>query len=145
MLVVAADTPAQLQTVTTLVLVAPDPSNDFTSGARFYLSLLAPPAPQPDFSIVVDPRQVSLFAGQTRQVSLTVSRALDFTGPLTITVDSPNRGIQPKPLTIAADQTTGTLSFTVDSATAKVPVATRIVATAEDGRQATTGFTFNIR
>ena len=56
-LAVAADTPAQnLQTVTVLLLVARDPTNDITTGARVYLSLIAPPAVQPDFSITVSPK-----------------------------------------------------------------------------------------
>ena len=76
---------------------------------------------------------------------ITVARAPDFTGPLSITLDSPNGDIQAKPLTLAGDQTTGTLSVNVHSATSRVPVATHIVATSEAGRSATTGFTFDIR
>jgi len=144
-LVVAADTPAPLQTVSDLVLVSRDPSNNFTAGARIYFSLLAPPAPQPDFSLSVEPRQLNLNVGQRRPVAVTVTRAAGFTGPLTLTLDSPNTRIQTEPLTLAGDQTTATVTVITDGRMARVPVATRFVATAEDGRVATTGFTVNLR
>jgi hypothetical protein len=140
-----AEPSAQLQTVSEAFLVAEDPSNDFTSGARLYVALLAPPAPQPDFSLSVEPRQLDLNVGQRRQVTVTVTRAAGFTGPLTITLGSTSGLIQAQPLTLSGAQTSGTLEVSIDSRTPTVPVATRLVASAEDGRQATTGFTLNIR
>jgi hypothetical protein len=144
-LAVAADTPAQLQTVQELVLVARDPANDIATGVRIALVLLAPPAPQPDFSLAVEPRQPDLNAGTRRPVTVTVTRAAGFTGPLTITLEPPISRIQAEPLTLAGEQTTGTVTVIVEARTAPVPEVLRVVATAEDGRQASVGLTVNIR
>lgn len=145
-LAVASDTTAQLQTVHQLLLVADDPSNEITSGVRFRLALVAPPAPQPDFSVSVEPRQVNLSAGQRQQVTVTVARSGDFTGPLTITLQALLTSLHADPLTLTAGQTTGTLYVTVDaSAPVATPVTARFVATSADSRKATTGFTFNFR
>jgi hypothetical protein len=144
-LTVAADSSATLQNVTDIVLVARDPSNNFTSGARVYFSLLAPPAPQPDFSLAVEPRQLDLNVGQQRPVTVTVTRAAGFTGPLTLSLDSPSSRIQAQPVTLAGDQTTATLTVITDGRLARAPQAARFVATAGDGRAASTGFTVNLR
>lgn len=144
-LAVAADSSATLQDVSDIVLVARDPSNNFTSGARVYFSLLAPPAPQPDFSLTVEPRQLDLNVGQRRPVTVTVTRAAGFTGPLTVSLDSPSSRIQAEPVTLAGDQTTATLTVITDGRLIRAPQAARFVATSEDGRQATTGFTVNLR
>ncbi len=143
-LVAAADA-APLQTVSEFALVAEDPSNNFTSGARVFLSLLAPPAPQPDFSLTVEPRQLDLNVGQRRPVTVTVTRAAGFTGPLTLRLDTANARIEAEPVTLAGDQNSATLTVITDGRLARVPVAARFVATAADGRQASTGFTVNLR
>lgn len=142
---VAADTPATLQTVTPVVMRAEDPSNTFTSGARTYFSLLAPPAPQPDFTVSVEPRQLDLNVGQQRPVTLTVTRAAGFTGSLVISLESSSARLQINPLTLNGDQTTATATVITDGRMPQVPLATRFVATSEDGRRATTGFTVNLR
>lgn len=145
-LAVASDTTAQLQKVHELLLVASDPSNNITPGVRFWLALVAPPAPQPDFSVSVEPRQVNLSPGQRKQVTVTVTRGGDFTGPLTITMETLLTSLHADPLTLNADQTTATLYVTADaSAPAAIPTTARFVATSTDSRRATTGFTFNFR
>jgi len=144
-LAVAADTSAALQNVSDIVLVSRDPSNNFTAGARIYFSLLAPPQPQPDFSVTVEPRQLDLNVGQQRPVTVTVTRAAGFTGPLTLSLLSPNARMRVEPVTLGPDQTTATVTVLTDGRMAQVPLAARFVATSEDGRTATTGFTANLR
>jgi|GEM_PF-2432139 len=143
-LAVAANTTAKPGLYRTQLL-AEDAANDRAAGALFFVVLLPVPESQPDFSISVEPRQVNLFAGQSEQVPVTVTRAAGFTGPLTLTLETPTSRIQADPATIAAGQTSKQLFVSTERATTRVPVVTTIVATSEDGRKATTGLTLNLR
>ncbi|MFP2928083.1 hypothetical protein ACLESO_23360 [Pyxidicoccus sp. 3LG] len=142
-LAVAADTTAAgLQRTQ---LVAEDAANDFAAGATLFLVILPVPAPQPDFSIAVEPRQVNLYVGQSFQVPVTVTRQEGFTGPVTVTLDSPTTRVRADTATIPAGETTTQFFVYTDRATTPIPIATTIVATSEDGRRATTGLTVNMR
>ncbi|MBU8894401.1 hypothetical protein KRR26_02230 [Corallococcus sp. M34] len=142
---VATGTGVSLQSVSQMLLVAEDPANDFASGSRIYLSVLAPPAPQPEFSVSVEPRQVDFSPGQRKEVTLTVTRAEGFTGPLTVSLDTPVKRITVDPLTFSPDQTTATVSVRVEAGVSPIPVPARLVVTSEAGAKASTGMTFNVR
>lgn len=142
-LAVAANT-----TTTGLVqtlLLAQDPANGFSAGATFFIVVLPKPAPQPDFSIAVEPRQVNIYAGQSIQVPVTVTRAEGFTGPLTLALETATARLRWDPVTIEAGQTSRQIFIYTDRSTTRLPVAATVVATSEDGRKATTGLTINIR
>jgi hypothetical protein len=143
-LAVAANTPAEPGLYRTQLL-AEDAANDRAAGALFFIVLLPAAAPQPDFSISVEPRQLDLFAGQSAQVTVTVTRAPGFTGAVTVTLDAPTTRVRSEPTTLAADQTSRPVIIFTDRSITRVPVATTLVATSEDGRIATTGFTVNVR
>ncbi|MCY1016451.1 hypothetical protein [Pyxidicoccus sp. MSG2] len=127
------------------LLLAEDPTNEFAAGATFFIVVLPKPAPQPDFSIAVEPRQVNLYAGQSTQVPVTVTRAEGFTGKLTLTFEAATSRVRVDPLTIEAGETTRQLYLYTDRSTTRLPLAATLVATSEDGRKATTGLTLNIR
>lgn len=125
--------------------VAEDPANNVTAGSGVAIAILEPPVTQPDFSIAVAPRQVDLIPGARGRTTVTVTRAAGFTGRLVITLVSPTLRLTADPLTLEADQTSAELAVNTDRSLSLIPVITRFVATAEDGRTATTGFTFNLR
>lgn len=127
------------------LLLAQDPTNSRTAGATFFIVVLPKPAPQPDFSISVDPRQLSLYAGQSGQVPLTLTRAEGFTGAVTVSLESPTSRVSMQPVTFAPGETTRYAIVAVDRSVTRLPLATTLVAKSEDGRKATTGFTVNIR
>ncbi len=127
------------------LLLATNAAETFATGANLFLVILPPPSPQPDFSVSVEPRQVDLFAGQNAKVRITVTRAEGFTGPVTVALDSPTRRITLPTVTIPADQTSVTPYIDTTRGMSRVPVAASIVATSEDGRQATTGISINVR
>jgi hypothetical protein len=127
------------------LLLAEDEVKDFAAGASFFIVILPPPAPQPDYSLSVQPRQVDIFAGQSTQVMVTVTRAEGFTGELTVTLQSPTGRITAQPLTIPAGQNMGQLLILTDRAATRIPVLTTLIATTADQRTATTGFTVNLR
>ncbi|GHG69025.1 hypothetical protein [Comamonas sp. JC664] len=127
------------------LVLATNAAETFATSANLFLVILSPPAPQPDFSITVEPRQLNLFAGQNAKVRITVTRAEGFTGPVTVSLDSPTRRISMPEVTIPADQTFVEPYVDTDRGITRVPVAAGIVATSEDGRQATTGFSINVR
>ncbi|MCP3138949.1 hypothetical protein [Pyxidicoccus xibeiensis] len=142
-LAVAAETTAQGMQRTQLL--AEDAANDVAAGATLFLVILPLPTTQPDFSVAVAPRQVNLIVGQSTQVPVTITRAEGFTGPVTVTLTSPTTRVRADAATIAAGQSnTNLFVFTERSAT-PLPIPTTVVATSEDGRQATTGFTVNLR
>lgn len=126
-------------------LLAEDQTNDRASGATFFIVILPTPASQPDFSISVEPRQVNLFAGQSDQVTVTVTRAAGFTGAVTLTLESPTGRVRADTTTIASDQTSTRLFLFTERSTTRIPVVTTLIATTEDGRTATTGLTINVR
>ena len=125
--------------------VAEDPANSVTAGSGVAIAILEPPVTQPDFSIAVAPRQVDLIPGARGKTAVTVTRAAGFTGRLVITLVSPTLRLNADPLTLEPEQTTAELTVNTDRSLSLIPVITRLVATAEDGRTATTGFTFNLR
>ncbi len=127
------------------LLLAEDPTNAFASGATFFIVVLPKPAPQPDFSIAVEPRQVNIYAGQSIQVPVTVTRTEGFTGKVSLTLEAATSRIKVDPATIEADQTTRQLYLYTDRSTTRLPVAATLTATSEDGRKATTGLTINVR
>ncbi|MFP2904873.1 hypothetical protein ACLESD_07425 [Pyxidicoccus sp. 3LFB2] len=143
-LTVAANTPEEPGLYRTQLL-AEDPANERASGAVFFIVLLPTPASQPDFSIAVEPRQVNLLVGQSQQTTVTVTRAEGFTGPLTLTLESPTSRVRAEPTPVAPGAPTAVFTIFVDRAATRLPVATTIVATTEDGRRATTGLTVNVR
>ena len=133
--------------VNALQLVAEDPANNVTARGNISLVILEPPEPNEAFSIAVEPRQVNLFAGQSEQVTVTVTRAEGFTGPLTLKMETPSNttrlGIEP--VTLAAGETTAKVRVTTDRSLSVLPYVTKIVAVDEaTGQTAKTGFTFNL-
>ncbi|QSQ19852.1 hypothetical protein JY651_31800 [Pyxidicoccus parkwayensis] len=127
------------------LLLAEDPTNAFAAGATFFIAVQPKSAPQPDFSIVADPRQANLYAGQSTQVPINITRAQGFTGPVTVTLEAPTSRVRADPLTIAPEETTKRLFIYTDRSTTRLPLVATVVATSEDGRKATTGLTINIR
>ena len=127
------------------LLYAEDPAKDFAAGASFYIVILPQPVAQPDFSISVEPRQVDIFAGQSTQVQVTVTRAAGFTGDVAITLQSPTGRITAQPLTITADNPSRVFFINTDRSTTRIPAVTTVIATSADNRTATTGLTINLR
>ncbi|NOK22708.1 COG1470 family protein [Corallococcus carmarthensis] len=130
--------------VNALQLVAEDPANNVTATSGISLIILEPPQPQPDFAIAVAPRQVDVTPGQSGQVTVTVTRVEGFTGPLTITLETPSKRLAADPVTLPAGETTVQVRVTTDRSLTVLPYAVKFVATSEDGRSAKTGFTFNL-
>ncbi|RKH52003.1 hypothetical protein [Corallococcus llansteffanensis] len=130
-----------------IAFIAEDPANAVTASSGVAIAILEPPVTQPDFSVAVEPRQVNLIPGARGRTTVTVTRAAGFTGRLVITMVTPNNTsrLSADPLTLEADQTSAELAVNTDRSLSLIPVITRFVATAEDGRTATTGFTFNLR
>ncbi|RKH63875.1 hypothetical protein D7X96_26895 [Corallococcus interemptor] len=132
--------------VNALQLVAEDPANNVTARGNISLVILEPPEPNEAFSIAVEPRQVNLFAGQSAQVTVTVTRAEGFTGPLTLKMDTPSSttrlGIEP--VTLAPGETTAQVRVTTDRSLSVLPYVVKLVAVDELNRIAKTGFTFNL-
>jgi hypothetical protein len=127
---------------TELYLLARDAANtSLQTLFSVFVVILEPPAPQPDFGISAEPRQITIFVGQAARPRVTVTRSQGFTGPVTLTLESPTLRIAADPVTIPADQTAATMNITTTTSTTAVPVPLRIIATSEDGRRATTGFT----
>ncbi|RKH12424.1 hypothetical protein D7X74_23640 [Corallococcus sp. CA047B] len=126
-------------------LLAEDPANDVTASGGIAVAILPPPVTQPDFTVTVTPRQVDLIPGSRSETTVTVTRAEGFTGPLVITLESPTQRLTADALTLAEGQTSAEISVSADRSLTLVPVITRFVATAPDGRTASTGFTFNLR
>lgn len=140
---VAQDT--QARGMLRALLMATNATETFATGANLFLVILPPPAPQPDFSVTIEPRQSDLFAGQNAKVRITVTRAEGFTGPVTVALESPTRRISMPTVTIPADQTFVEPFINTERNVTRVPVAASIIATSEDGRQASTGTTINLR
>ncbi|NTX54067.1 MULTISPECIES: hypothetical protein [Myxococcus] len=128
-----------------MLLLATDSVKDFASGATFYVVVLPPTVAQPDFSITLEPRQITVLAGANEFVGVTVNRIAPFAGPVTLTVESPTRRISAQPVVVAADQTTVNFLIYTQSSLTRLPVPITVIATSEDGRQAKTGLTLNIR
>ncbi|RKH30982.1 hypothetical protein D7Y13_18905 [Corallococcus praedator] len=126
-------------------LLAEDPANDVTASGGIAVAILPPPVNQPDFTVTVTPRQVDLIPGARSETTVTVTRAEGFTGELVITLESPTQRLTADALTLAEGQTSAEISVSADRSLTLVPVITRFVATAPDGRTASTGFTFNLR
>ncbi|MFP2959114.1 hypothetical protein ACLEPN_15030 [Myxococcus sp. 1LA] len=140
---VAQDT--EFRGMTRVLLTAVNATETFATSANLFLVILPPPVAQPDFSVTIEPRQVDLFAGQNERVRITVTRAEGFTGPVTVSLESPTRRINMTEVTIPADQTFVEPYINTDRGMTRVPVAASIIATSEDGRQATTGVSVNVR
>ncbi|QDE81273.1 hypothetical protein BHS07_06665 [Myxococcus xanthus] len=140
---VAQDT--QARGMMRALLMATNAAETFAASANIFLVILPPPVAQPDFSVTIEPRQLDLFAGQNEKVRITVTRAEGFTGPVTIALESPTRRISMPTVTIPADQTFVEPYIDTDRGMTRVPVAASIIATSEDGRQASTGTTINVR
>jgi hypothetical protein len=66
--------------------------------------------PTPGFELSLQPSELSLEQGDSGSVTVNVSRRNDFTGPVTVTLVDPPTGISADPLTIAAGETSGTLT-----------------------------------
>ncbi|RYZ37232.1 MAG: hypothetical protein EOO71_28800 [Myxococcaceae bacterium] len=126
-------------------LLAEDPANDVSATGGIALAILPPPVAQPDFSVAVTPRQVDLIPGARAETVITVARTAGFAGPLVITLESPTQRLTADALTLAEGQTSAQISVSADRSLSQVPVIARFVATAPDGRTASTGFTFNLR
>lgn len=131
--------------VTTL-LFAEDSVKEIASGARFDIVILPRPTTQPDFSISVEPRQVDIFAGQSTQAMVTLTRAAGFTGEVTVTLQSPTRRIAlADPITFTPDQTARIARILTEVGVTRQPVPVTLIATSADSRTATTGLTVNVR
>ncbi|MBN8228943.1 hypothetical protein JYK02_15645 [Corallococcus macrosporus] len=132
--------------VNALQLVAEDPANNVTATSGIAVVILQPPEPQPDFSISVEPRQVNITPGQSVLTTVTVTRAEGFTGPLTITLETPSNTsrLTAETVTLAPDETTAKVRVGADRSLSALPYVVKFVATAEDQRAAKTGFTFNL-
>jgi hypothetical protein len=143
-LAVAANT--TVRGLNEVVLVAEDAGNTrFATAYSLYVVVLEPPEPQPDFGITVDPRQITLFVGQNTLLRVALTRSQGFTGPVTLSLESPTTRISAQPATIGADQTTAELEILTDRSTTAIPVPLKVIATSEDGRQAKASFTLNLR
>ncbi|AEI62313.1 hypothetical protein [Corallococcus macrosporus] len=140
---VAQDT--QFRGMTRALLTATNAAETFATSANLFLVILQPPVAQPDFSIAVEPRQVDLFAGQNEKVRITVTRAEGFTGPVTLSLETPTRRIGMQEVTIPAGETFVEPYINTDRGMTRVPVAASLIATSEDGRQASTGISVNVR
>ncbi|NOK11370.1 hypothetical protein [Corallococcus exercitus] len=129
-----------------LQLIAEDPANNVTASSGIAVVILQPPEPNEAFALAVEPRQVNLTPGQSATVTVTVTRAEGFTGPLTLTLETPSNttrlGIDP--VTLAAGETTAQVRVTTDRSLSVLPYVVKFVATDEQGRTAKTGFTFNL-
>ncbi|NOK37787.1 hypothetical protein HMI49_31770 [Corallococcus exercitus] len=132
--------------VSALQLIAEDPANNVTASSGIAVVILQPPEPNEAFSIAVEPRQVNLTPGQSAQVTVTVTRAEGFTGPLAITLETPSSTtrLAVDPITLAPGETTAQVRVSADRSLSALPYAVKFVATAEDKRAAKTGFTFNL-
>jgi methionine-rich copper-binding protein CopC len=127
-----------------IVLAAEDPANNVTANSNIAVAILQPPEPASDFAIAVEPRQVNLIPGRRAPVTVTVTRAEGFTGPLVISLESPSQRLAAEPLTLAEGQTSAQTHVTPDRSLNALPYIVKFVATAPDGRVAKTGFTFNV-
>jgi hypothetical protein len=130
--------------VTGIVLAAEDPANSVTANSNIALAILQPPEPATDFTLAVTPRQVDVIPGQRAQVTVTVTRAEGFTGPLVVTLETPSNRLAADPLTLAEGQTSAQIHVQPDRSLSTLPYVVKFVATAPDGRVAKTGFTFNV-
>ncbi|NRD55894.1 COG1470 family protein [Corallococcus exiguus] len=131
--------------VNALQLIAEDPANNVTARGNISLVILAPPEPQPDFALAVEPRQVNVTPGQSAQVTVTVTRAEGFTGALTLTLETPGTTrLGADPVTLAPGETTAQVRVTTDRSLSALPYVVKFVATDESRRAAKTGFTFNL-
>lgn len=128
-----------------MLLLATDAVKDIDSGATFFVIILPPTQVQPDFSIALEPRQLTLFAGQNEFVRVNVTRVAPFTGPVTLTIESPTLRVSAKPVVVTPEQTSVNFLVYTESSTTRIPIPIAVVATSEDGRQAKTGLTLNIR
>jgi uncharacterized delta-60 repeat protein len=88
--------------------------------------------PDGQFSVVVDPGRVLVRQGEAAFVDVTVTRDENFLDPITITLADAPDGVTAMPLTIAADQTTGSLTLT--AAATAVQGASDILVTGTGGR-----------
>ncbi|RKG61311.1 hypothetical protein D7V80_35120 [Corallococcus sp. CA054B] len=132
--------------VNALQLIAEDPANNVTARGNISLIILQPPEPNEAFSIAVEPRQVNVTPGQSAQVTVTVTRAEGFTGPLTIELETstPSNRLDSDPVTLAPGETTAQVRVTTDRSLSVLPYVVKFVARSEDGGTAKTGFTFNL-
>jgi len=60
-------------------------------------TVIVPSAPQPDFSISLDPSTVTTSLGTKVPVTVNIARTGGFTGAVTITPPDPDNGVRPKP------------------------------------------------
>lgn len=127
-----------------MLLTAVDPVRDIIAGARFYVVVLPPTQAQPDFSIALEPRQITLYPGQTEFVRVNVTRVAPFAGPVTLTIESPTLRITAKPLVVTPEQSSVNFLIATESSTTRIPIPITVIATSEDGRQARTGLTLNV-
>jgi hypothetical protein len=87
-----------------------------------------------DFEFQVNEAQVSVPRGGTAAVGVAVKRE-GYTGPITVTVADPPAGLTVRPGTLAAGQTTGTLSLSA-AADARFPAAPiKLVARGQESSQ----------
>ncbi|MFY2556557.1 hypothetical protein ACN469_02840 [Corallococcus terminator] len=136
---------SQLTGAQRMLLLATDSVKDIASGATLYVVVLPPPQQQPDFSIAIEPRQMNLFAGQSEFVRVTINRIAPFAGPVTLSIESPTLRISAEPRVLTPEQTSVNFTINTETSTTRLPIAITIVATSEDGRQAKTGLTLNVR
>lgn len=132
--------------VKALQLVAEDPANNVTARGNISLVILEPPEPNEAFSIAVEPRQVNVIPGQSALVTVTVTRAEGFDGPLTVKLVPPSvtERLASDPVTLGPGETTAQVRVTTDRSLSVLPYPVKFVATDEANRTAKTGFTFNL-
>jgi hypothetical protein len=127
------------------LLLANDSGKDLVSGAELYVVVLPATTSQPEFSIALAQRQLTLFVGQSELTPVQITRAEGFTGPLTLSLESDSRRITAQPVVVPGDQASANILITTTTSVARIPVAVTVVATAEDGRTARTSLTLDMR
>jgi hypothetical protein len=71
------------------------------------------PEPTPTLGVSAAPTTLEIAQGESRQVTVTITRGGGFTAAVTVAAQNLPTGVQAAPVTIAAGSTSGTLTFTV--------------------------------
>jgi hypothetical protein len=89
--------------------------------------------PRPDFELRVVPSSVTVPVNGTAAVTVYVSRADGFTGPIKLALENPAARITAAPVTLAAKQTSARLTLRGGGVRTETPVALTVVGTARIG------------
>ncbi|QSQ18052.1 hypothetical protein [Myxococcus landrumensis] len=127
------------------LLQAKDSVKDIVSGATLFVVVLPPPVPADGFSIAAEDRTLDFYPGQTQFAAIQVTRTNGFTGPVTLTIESPTKRVLAKPMVVPAEQPSTRFLIETTDSTPRLPVPITVIATSEDGRQAKMGLTINVR